>query len=336
MKIRRSFFISIAAGFVLSAAIYFGLFFLQLGVPTTQWAWLHSIIEMKLTTAAAITKPKLLVVAGSSALYGISAEEIERQTGFPTVNFGTNAALGPAIMFHLTQKVCRPGDTVLLAFEYEGYLFGKLTGDTSDELLINYSLGHDRAYVRSLSLHEQLKLALLTPGDRLWGGVRAVFAKPKQDEAAAGFIRSVLEGINSHGDQTNAVPERRPEHSAARSMLCYIAAYGFSPSPAGLQPIREFCEWAKANNIRVLATFPTTCHRPEYDLPAAQQMPVQFRAFYAAMGVPVLGELSEAMLPEEQMFDTMYHPMRDAALERTRRLLVHLAPYLKPVPDEAR
>ena len=31
----------------------------------------------------------------------------------------------------------------------------------------------------------------------------------------------------------------------------------------------------------------------------------------------------------------MYHPMRDAALERTRRLLVHLAPFLKPQPDGA-
>jgi hypothetical protein len=105
--------------------------------------------------------------------------------------------------------------------------------------------------------------------------------------------------------------------------------------PAGLEPIREFSAWAKANNIRVLATFPTTCHRPEYDLPAAQKMPVQFHGFYEAMGIPVLGDVSEAMLPEEQMFDSMYHPMREAALARTRRLLVHLAPFLKQHTDAA-
>ena len=333
MKIRRSFFICLAAGFLLSAAIYFGLFFLQLGVPTTQWAWLHEIIETKRRAAEAITKPKLLIVAGSSALFGISAEEIEKQTGFPAVNFGTNAALGPAYMLHFTKKVCRPGDVVLLAFEYEPYLLGNLTGDTTDELFINYILGHDRDYVRGLDLHTQLKLALLTPGDRLWSGLCAVFQKPKQDAVTEKFIRDVLADINSHGDQTSALPERRPEHSAVRSMLSSVPAYGFPPSPPGFPPVREFCAWAKANNVRVLATFPNTCHRPEYDLPAAQQMPVQFRAFYGSMGVPVLGEISEAMLPEDQMFDSLYHPLRSAAIERTRRLLVHLAPYLKPQPD---
>ena len=332
MKIRRSFFICIAAGFLLTGGIYFGLYFLQLGVPAKQWAWLHEIIETKLRIAGAITKPKLLIVAGSSAMYGISAEEIERQTRFPTVNFGTNAALGTAVILHLTRKVCRPGDTVLLAFEYEQYLSGTLTGDTADELLIAYILGHDREYVRSLSLHEQFKLALLTPGDRLRGGLRAVWQKPGRDAAAEAFVHAVLADINSHGDQTSALPEKRPGHSTVRSMLSYVPAYGFPPLPRGFPPIPEFCEWAKLHHVRVLATFPNICHRPEYDLPAAKQMPAQFRALFASEGVPVLGDLSESMLPEEQMFDSYYHPLRDAALERTRRLLVHLAPFLRLPP----
>lgn len=332
MKIRRSFFICLALGFVLTAGIYCGLFFLQLGLPTTHWAWLHEIVETKLKIARSITKPKLLIVAGSSALYGISAEEIERQTGFPTVNFGTNASLGTAVILHLTRKVCRPGDTVLLAFEYEQYLSGKLSGDSSDEMLISYMLGHDPEYVRSLGYDVQFKLALLTPADRLWGGLRAVFQKPKQDAAAAEFIRNMLAEINSHGDHTGAVPAKRPEHSANRSAVTYVPAYGFPPSPRGFTAIGEFCEWAKANNVRVLATFPNICHRPEYDSPAARQMPAQFRALYGALGVPVLGDLSESMLPEEQMFDTYYHPLRSAALARTQRLLVHLAPYLSPAP----
>ena len=333
MKVRRSFFIALPLGLLLSAAIYFGLFLLQLGVPTPKWAWLHEIIMAKRKLADAITEPKLLIVAGSSALYGISAEEIERQTGFPTVNFGTNAALGPDYILHVTRKVVRPGDTVLLAFEYEQYLFGNLTGETTDELFIDYILGNDREYVRSLSLRTQLKLALLTPTERLLMGVRTAFQKPVQSEAAAAFIHGILAAINSHGDQTNAVPERRPAEAPVRSMATFIPRYGFPPSVPGLPPIRAFCAWAKANNIRVLATFPNTTRRPEYDLPEGTRMPAQFRAFYGEMGVPVVGELSEAMLPEDQMFDSFYHPMRSAALERTRRLLPHLAPLLKAPPD---
>ena len=124
MNIRRSFFICLPLGFVLAAAVYFGLFFLQLGVPTSHSVWLNVIIEKKGAAAAAIAKPKLLVVAGSSAFYGISAAEIERQTGFPAYNFGTNAALGCEYLLHRARKVSRPGDVVLLAFEYETYLIG--------------------------------------------------------------------------------------------------------------------------------------------------------------------------------------------------------------------
>ena len=49
-----------------------------------------------------------------------------------------------------------------------------------------------------------------------------------------------------------------------------------------------------------------------------------------ARRVFTVGELSESMLPEDQMFDTNYHPMRTAAIARTQRLLVHLAPHLRP------
>ncbi len=336
MKIRRSFFLCLALGFLLAAAIYGGLFFLQLGVPTKQWAWLHEIVETKLKIARAITKPKLLVIAGSSALYGISAEEIERATGVPAVNFGTNASLGTAMILHLTRQVCRPGDTVLLAFEYEQYLTGNLSGEASDEMLISYLLGHDPEYVRSLSFRMQFKLALLTPGDRLWSGLRAVFQTPKQDAASAEFIRTMLAEINAHGDQIGAVESKRPAQSATRSAVCFVPAYGFPPSLPGFPAIAEFCAWAKVNRVRVLATFPNICHRSEYDTPVAQQMPAQFRALYAPLGVPVLGDLAEAMIPEEQMFDTYYHPLRAAALERTRRLLVHLAPHLQKPPGDAR
>jgi hypothetical protein len=329
VNIRRSFFIALPLGLLLSAAIYFGLFNLQLGVSTGHWAWLHEIIQKKEKAAAAITKPKLLIVAGSSALFGISAEEIERQTGYAAYNFGSNASLGPHYLLYLTRKICRPGDTVLLAFEYEQYYFGGLDGDAPDEFFIKYILGYDREYIQSLSFRMQFKLSLLTPGERFWSGLAAVFRKPKVDPAQVEIIRGALANITSYGDQKTALRELRPEHSPARTTLSYIPAYGFPPSPAGFPAIREFTAWARANHIRVLATYPNITHLPEYDLPAAKHVPAQFHALYESVGVPVLGDISESMLPEEEMNDTLYHPLYSAAIERTHRLLVHLAPYLK-------
>ena len=336
MQVRRSFFISVLAGLLLTGAGYFALFFLQLGVPAKQLSWLHEIVREKRRIARAITKPKLLIVAGSSAFYGINAEEIERQTGFPAANFGTNASLGPAYTLHMAKQITRPGDVVLLAFEYEPYVFGGITGTTADELFISYILGHDPEYVRGLDFNLQLKLALLTPSDHLWRGLRAVFSAPKPDAAASASTTEILANMNSHGDQLGNVPAKRPANPAVRTVVCGALAYGMPESPPGFPPIREFCEWARRNNIRVLATFPNICQRPEYDLPPAKKTPQRLREFFDSIGVPMLGDAAEAMLPEEQMFDSPYHPLHAEAIARTERLLLHLSPYLKPPPADAR
>ena len=176
----------------------------------------------------------------------------------------------------------------------------------------------------------------MTPGNRLWGGVRAAFQKPGSGAVTAEAVREIMADIDAHGDMTGAIPEKRVANLPARTVLSGVPAVGFPPLLPGFRAIREFCVWAKAHDIRVLATFPNLCHRSEYDAPAAKKMPVQFHELYGSLGVPVLGDVSESLLQEEQMFDTNYHPLRSAAIARTQRLLVHLLPYLPPAAAGAR
>lgn len=332
MNIRRSFFFALPLGLLLTASIYFGLFFLQLGVPTKEGSRIHATIGAKHDIAAAITGPKLLIVAGSSAFIGISAAEIQRETGFPSANLGVNAALGPAYTVHLAKQVCRPGDVVLLAFEYEQYVSENATGTAADKLFLQYVLGYDRDYVRGLSLVRQIRLALLTPGEQFRNGLVAAFRKAKPETEASELKRLVLSEMNGNGDSIGATPDRRPAISGTRANVSPSLATGLPDSPPGFAPIREFCEWAHSQGITVLATFPTIFHHADYDSPPAQKTPRQLQIFYASLGVPLLGTARDAMLAEDQLFDTNYHPLQSAALAHTRRLLVHLAPFLRQQP----
>jgi hypothetical protein len=45
--------------------------------------------------------------------------------------------------------------------------------------------------------------------------------------------------------------------------------------------------------------------------------------------VPVIGCYTDALLPEEQLLDTMYHPTEEAALDRTQHLIPKLKAALK-------
>lgn len=335
MRIRWSFFIAIVFGPLIPLVAYVLLFHLQLGTPTLNSAWCFDLIQKKSAAADAIKGPKLLIVSGSSGLFGISAEEIRRETGFPAVNFGVHAALGLDYILRVARKNMRASDTVLLAFEYELYESGDMIAQGANDRFIDYILARDPEFVRALPIRDYARLMMLTPGHRMRLGVGNVFAR-RRVLPATGFGVYNVDYISPLGDQLGCTREARPPGYAAGIGYSAGLAIGLSHDPAGFPVLREFCTWARSNGIRVLATFPNIASKPEYDRPEAEKAPRQISAFFGSIGVPVLGEAREVILPPDDFFDTCYHLLHPAAIERTRRLLVHLAPYLTPQPSGAR
>ena len=74
----------------------------------------------------------------------------------------------------------------------------------------------------------------------------------------------------------------------------------------------------------MLATFPNLCDRPDYRGPVGQRSASTIKDFFARNGVPVVGDYTDALLPEQEFLDTMYHPSEEAALARTQRLIPKL------------
>jgi len=86
------------------------------------------------------------------------------------------------------------------------------------------------------------------------------------------------------------------------------------PSAAGLE----------TNHIRVLATFPNIRDRPDYHTPVAERSARTIKDFFTSLGVPVIGDYTDALLPDDDLLDTIYHPTEEAALARTQRLIPKL------------
>lgn len=86
MRVPTRFFVALITGLLLASAIYFGLLYLQLGVPSPDSYWCYEINKRKTENAAQIGQPKLLLVGGSSTLFGLSAGHIEHSVGVPTIN----------------------------------------------------------------------------------------------------------------------------------------------------------------------------------------------------------------------------------------------------------
>ena len=82
---------------------------------------------------------------------------------------------------------------------------------------------------------------------------------------------------------------------------------GLPEHPQGFDTIEAFCNWAHANHVRVLATFPNMCDEPDYHGPVAQRSARIITDFFARLGVPVIGEYTDALLSQEDFLDTKYH-----------------------------
>ena len=323
MKASWTFLAGLGAGFLLMFGLTATAFYLNLGVPGDSSRWAFELNLKKRLLANQTASPKLLVVGGSATLFGLSAREIQKQTGWRTINMGTHAALGTAYILHLAQEAAKPGDTVLLVLEYELYNYGKVKQTWADKLLVDYLVSRDPAFFHSLSPPEQWTVFMLTSFSRLVQGLKDRWrAERPYDDSNFGAYR--VRYLNESGDQTHHIKAVRPPQRNEVLEWKSALARGMPEHPEGFSVLTSFCAWARTNQVRILATYPNICDQPGYHEQTAKQVAQTIKDFFSRLNVPVIGDYTDALLPRDQSFDTNYHPTEEAALARTQRLIPKL------------
>jgi hypothetical protein len=323
MKVTWHFLAGLVVGFVLVLGLMLAAFWLNLGVPSGSTRWSFELNHRKRLMAEHTPSPRLLLVGGSATLFGLNAREIEAQTGIHTINLGTHAALGTACILRVAQQDARPGDTVLLVLEYELYNYGKVKQSWAHNLLVDYLVSRDPSFLRSLTLPEKWTVFMLTPTSRLIEGLKNRFrAEPPYNDDGLGIYS--LRNLDAWGDLSHHTREHRLANREAIVQSKSALGRGLPEHPEGFGPIESFCRWAQTNDIRVLATFPNLCDRSDYHGPVAEQSAQIVRGSFSRLNVPVIGNYTNALFPEDQFLDTMYHLTEEAALARTQRLIPDL------------
>ena len=315
----------LAAGFLIfMSAVRF-----QLGVPTTSSAWIKEIIDRKERAAIVIAQPKLVLLGGSSTLFGIKASVVESELGVPVINGGLHAGIGMACILREGKKMLRPGDTVMLIPEYELLSFGeKNRRQWAAITYLDFMLSRDVDYYRGLPLIDQIEIALMTPMDRIARGIRGKWL-PEQIMPASEYNPYDAVWLDDHGDMTGHRAALRPPVAVDRDQrVCEVLEKGISLDAEGFDLISEFTLWAKANHIRVMAGFPNMIHRKEYDAGVADSVEAQLKEYFLKEGIHVVGGMREVLLPEDEFFDTIYHPTEEASINRSRHLAFQLRPLI--------
>jgi hypothetical protein len=326
MECPKKFLCAIPIGLVAGLLIFMFAVRIQLGVPTASSAWVHEIIERKQRAAQSITAPKLVLLGGSSTLFGIKASVLEAELGTPVINGGLHAGLGMDFILREGKKMLKPGDTVILFPEYELLSFGeKNRREWAAITYLDYMLSRNSNHYLTLPIADQIEIALMTPLDRIGMGLKNQWVQEKLSAASEYNTYDVV-WLDDHGDMTGHDASRRPALAEDRDQrICEPLIKGISLEEEGFDLISEFNQWAKANRVKVLAGFPSMVIRKEYDSNRIKTVEGTLRSFYLNQRIDVVGCLRDSLLSRNEFYDTIYHP----TVESAQRISMILANYFR-------
>ena len=315
------YFKSVLSGFLLCWVIFLLAFFYQLGVPTESSRWLDEIYKIKSTWANSIETHKLVVVAGSNALFGISCQMIQEKTGVPCVNGGTHGGLDSEYILSRARSWIKPEDKVLLSIEYDLYKHDS----TPRNILVDYVIARDPKYLFNVDLITQVRFITGISFERVIEGILNKSKPPKQKET--GYQSKTL---NKYGDETNNrkadMTEKQLKMNA--DLKPETSTEGAINSSYGIKKIQEFVQWCQTNHINVIAVWPSTVWYDVYQEPSYQEYFKSLEDFYKNLKIPTLGKPKDFMYDKSMFFDTNYHLNDEGMRHRTEQLIDLLKPYV--------
>ncbi|MGQ9830944.1 MAG: hypothetical protein ACUVQI_04900 [Thermochromatium sp.] len=328
------YWISLIVTLLLLSALWGLLFWFQLGHPVPSTRWMAEAYALKQTRAAALPSPKVVILAGSNALFSLDSGLLEAAWGWPVVNLGVNAALGLDYILHSAEPYLNPGDLVLMPLEYPLY-----QGDTTPSAqLLDYVIGQDPDYWRSLPLPKQVAFVARLPAARLIAGLRR---QPDPLPPGEGLYGG--RHLDARGDYIDNDPERLTPAERAVVAASHAAArakrhtYGRDdrPNAPGWHQIRAFQRRLQARGITLWLVPPTLMDQTSYHTDPHERryyetLPERVRA----LGVSFFGEPQSFMYAPEDFFDTPYHLTAAARVRHTQRLIALLPrPSTTSCPD---
>lgn len=302
--------IAVLGGFVLlyllSAVWVWTVYF----CPQNDTLWVNHLYQHKEAYAKSIQKPKIVIVSGSSGLYGLSAEQMERHFNIPTVNLSTHAGLRD-YYFYRARRNLTSGDLVILSPEYQQYFFNSPMSDVKADYILNF----DRPYLKNLTFADQLEV--LKTYVHPWKIIRDSAVFYVKEKKGAFHLLLDARTLNRNGDITGGFGTREYEITPVS-----LLPGRFNPDMYGMEQISEFIRWCQANRIRVLVSWPGTL--PMINTPRNEpytRFTVPLMAFLARSGVETMGTPEDFFMSKSDMFDTIYHLNPKGIARRTSKLI---------------
>lgn len=281
-----------------SLALYGFVFCFLLDRPLSL-GQLRTQLDAKLARGAAITGPKLVILAGSNGPYSHRCETIEPILGLQCVNAGVAVGIGLDYLFARWKPLLYPGDVVYLPLEEAQYTVGTEASRLGPDAPI--MARHDWTALANLPLRRWV--AAFFAFD-LRAGVMSLI---ETTLVAGGFHdprADTIGSTNAWGDHVGhtAALAFASQPVLAAMIPLHVTADRVRTGAAGRQ-VADFLDWARWHNVHAIGGLPTGFD----DAPVPEDTLAAIRALFSAPGAAFLEPPNRNRYPRRDFFDTADH-----------------------------
>jgi len=297
---------------ILGVFAYIGLHYSVLRQPLTI-GYIKGAYDFKTQYAKSLGEArKIVILGGSSSLFGVRCQVIAEETHLPCVNMAVTAGIGIDLMLTKTEGVIHPGDIVILPLEYDFY------STKAEDLLANATANTYLAtYDHSLLAQQE------------WRRIGTALLSLSIEDVYSSLVEMSLQTIGvqrrfrisqltAQGDMTGNTLELAADYSS------YIASVpGIVPKVedgAGLTLINSFIARQLQRQVHIYGTDPTTVDDGTNLAPgflAVEQVWLQSGAKFLALP-------NRGRYPQNWFYDTAYHLNETGQINHSKALAEHL------------
>jgi len=330
------YFVGILAGFIVVAAIHFTLVGLSLGkAHSYQSMMIRAWYDHKNEALEQVPSPRVIVIGGSSGLYGVNAELLSEITGWPAINYATHGAL--YLPYHLSKalEAAQPGDVILLHPE-----LGLLNRNRPNVVSTQYMLEQDPAFVATRGLPEQFEWYLGSDYGEIVRRVASIWDEevPNQKAVVRERVAATLTDLGSYrGHTAESRLPRMLQLVDSREPLSPFNRPGSMRYRVGeaSEELAKFLEACRAKDISVFTAFsPIMYVDPAPDEEAiVKENWDTWLELYRELGLQPLGRPDQFLYSPDQFYDSKKHLTEEAMKQHTKKLATLLREQLPEHPS---
>lgn len=308
-----TFFKGVAAGSVCAFVLWSIFWGSQLGQPHPNNQWIVESITYKQQLAKALPSPKIVIVAGSAAMFGVNSSYLEEAYDRPAVNLGVNAGISLPAILQSAKIVIEPGDLVLLPLEYP--LYNKQEAVSSS--LVHWANSYPDTLLL-LPLKRTFQVFINTSFTRILEGYRGI----PSDFLISGDYG--VHNLDERGDQRHTAKALREERHWNFLNSLPAERYGAALRDGSF-------DWARLQHFRDELLNQGAC--PVFMPPPLMYKPIYTESrveahFYETLpqwatsaGLYWVGRPMDAMRSADNFFDTNFHLVDEARSDYTQQII---------------